>query len=47
VLAPIDEVYGPGKIVAVWSGPDRVYALFPDTRAVSREFVITVANAVE
>jgi hypothetical protein len=43
----IDEVYGPGKIVAVWSGPGRIYALFPDTRTVSREFVITVANALE
>jgi hypothetical protein len=43
----IDEVYGPGKIVAVWSGSDRIYALYPDTRSVSREFVMTVANALD
>jgi hypothetical protein len=43
----IDEVYGPGKIVAVWSGSDRLYALFPDTKNVSREFVIQVANALD
>ena len=43
----IHEVYGPGKIVALWSGADRVYALYPDTREVTREFVMTVANALE
>jgi hypothetical protein len=43
----IEEVYGPGKIAAVWSGSDRVYALFPATGEVSREFVITLANSLE
>ncbi|HKE85387.1 MAG TPA: hypothetical protein VKB50_16610 [Vicinamibacterales bacterium] len=40
----IAEVYGPGKTVAIWSGRDRVYALFGP---VSRDFVISVANAIE
>jgi hypothetical protein len=43
----IEEVYGPGKIAAVWSSSDRIYALFPSTGEVSREFVIAVANAVD
>jgi hypothetical protein len=43
----IEEVYGRGKIAALWSGSDRVYALFPVTGEVSKEFVITVANSVE
>ena len=43
----IEEVYGPGKIAAVWSGSDRIYALFPATGEVSREFVVTVANALD
>lgn len=43
----IEDVYGPGKIVAVWSGPDRVYALYPETRDVSRAFIATVAAALE
>jgi hypothetical protein len=43
----IEEVYGPGKIAAMWSGSDRVYALFPATGEVSRGFVITVADSLE
>jgi hypothetical protein len=43
----IEGVYGPGKIAAVWSGPDRLYAMFPSIGEVSREFVVRVANAVE
>jgi hypothetical protein len=43
----VEEVYGPGKIAALWSGSDRVYALFPATGEVSREFIITVANALD
>jgi hypothetical protein len=40
----IADVYGPGTITAVWSGPDRVFALFG---AVSRDFVINVANTMD
>jgi hypothetical protein len=43
----IEEVYGPGKIVGVWSGSDRLYALYPDTREVTRDFLIRVANALD
>jgi hypothetical protein len=43
----IEEVYGPGKIVSVWTGANRIYALYPDTKEVTREFVIKVANALE
>lgn len=43
----IDEVYGDGKTVAVWSGSDRVYALFPSTRDVSRDFIAKVANVLD
>jgi hypothetical protein len=43
----IEGVYGPGKIVGVWSGSDRVYALYPNTREVTRDFVIRVANALD
>jgi hypothetical protein len=43
----IEEVYGPGKIAALWSGADRLYALFPASGEISREFVIKVANALE
>ena len=39
----IAEVYGVGKVAALWSGPDRVYALFGD---VEKDFVIRVANAL-
>ena len=42
----IDGVYGAGKTVAVWSGSDRVYALYPETREVSREFIATVAASL-
>src|SRR5688572_5351568 len=43
----IEEVYGAGKILAVWTGSDRIYALFPEKGAISREFVKEVANALE
>ena len=43
----IEEVYGPGKIAALWSGSDCIYALFPATGEVSREFIISVANSLE
>ena len=36
----IEGVYGPGRTVAVWSGTDRVYALYPDTREVSRSHAL-------
>jgi hypothetical protein len=40
----IAEVYGPGKVAALWSGADRVYALFG---GVNKDFVIRVANALD
>jgi hypothetical protein len=43
----ISEVYGNGKIAALWSGVDRVYALFPAEGEISKEFVVKVANAVD
>jgi hypothetical protein len=43
----ISEVYGPGKVAALWSGVDRVYALFPAEGEITREFVVKVANSVE
>ena len=43
----IAEVYGPGKIVALWSGADRLYALFPATGEVSKEMVLKVAKSLE
>ena len=43
----ISEVYGRGKIAALWSGVDRLYALFPAEGEISKEFVIEVANAVD
>jgi hypothetical protein len=43
----IEEVYGAGKILAVWTGSDRIYALFPEKGAISREFVREVANTLE
>jgi hypothetical protein len=43
----IAEVYGPGKLVALWSGVDRLYALYPKEREISKEFVIEVANSVD
>jgi hypothetical protein len=43
----IEEVYGPGKIAALWSGSDRLYALFPATGEVTREFIVEVANGVD
>ena len=43
----IEEVYGPGKIAAIWSGSDRVYALFPSEGEVTKEFVVKVADALD
>ena len=43
----IHDVYGPGKIVGVWSGPDRIYALYPSMQNVSREFILQVARSLE
>jgi hypothetical protein len=43
----IEEVYGHGKTAAVWSGSGRVYALFGDSGVVTRDFVVTLANALE
>ena len=43
----ISEVYGHGKIAALWSGVDRVYALFPAEGEISKEFVVKVANSVD
>jgi hypothetical protein len=43
----IDEVYGHDKTLAVWSTPDRLYALFGATAVVSPRFVTEVANALE
>jgi hypothetical protein len=43
----VSEVYGPGKIAALWSGVDRLYALFPAEGDISRELIVKVANSVE
>jgi hypothetical protein len=43
----IEEVYGPGKIVGVWSRSDRLYALYPDTVEVTRDVLLRVANALD
>jgi hypothetical protein len=43
----IHEVYGPGSITAVWSGSDRMYALYPSGGQVTRELVTRVAEALE
>lgn len=43
----IAEIYGSGKIVALWSGVDRLYALFPTKGEISKEFIIKVANAID
>jgi hypothetical protein len=40
----IAEVYGAGKVAALWSGADRVYALFGN---VNKDFVVRVANALD
>jgi hypothetical protein len=47
VTRVIHDVYGPGKIVGVWSGPDRIYALYPSMQNVSREFILEVARSLE
>jgi hypothetical protein len=43
----IDEVYGDGKTLAVWSGSDRLYAMFLPTQKTARGFATEVANAVD
>jgi hypothetical protein len=43
----IGEVYGPGSNVLLWSGSDRLYALFSDTGKVTRDFLIRVANSLD
>ena len=43
----IEEVYGHGKTLAVWSTPDRLFALFGATATLSRTFVTEVTNALE
>jgi hypothetical protein len=43
----IDEVYGHEKTLAVWSTPDRLYALFGATAVVNQKFVTEVTNALE
>ena len=43
----IAEVYGPGKIAALWSGVDRLYALFPAEGEITKEFIVKVAGAIE
>jgi hypothetical protein len=43
----IDEVYGAGKTTALWTGADRVYALFGDKATLTDDFVIKVADALE
>ena len=43
----IDEVYGHDKTLAVWSTPDRLYALFGTTATMSRTFLTEVANALD
>jgi hypothetical protein len=43
----IDEVYGRGKTVALWSRPDRMYAVFVDRELATPAFVAQVANALD
>ena len=43
----IDEVYGAGKTVALWSGPDRLYALFGATERINSDVIVEVARALE
>ncbi|HET9362906.1 MAG TPA: hypothetical protein VFO58_24320 [Vicinamibacterales bacterium] len=43
----IGEVYGPGSKVALWSGSDRLYALFSGTGKVTSDFLIRVANTLD
>jgi hypothetical protein len=42
----IDEVYGAGKTVALWSGSDRLYALFGATEEIGG-LIVEVARALE
>jgi hypothetical protein len=45
----IGEVYGPGTNVGLWSGSDRLYAIFSGTGDAKppRDFLIRVANALD
>lgn len=43
----IGEVYGPGSKVALWSGSDRLYALYTEEGKVTRDFLIRVANTLD
>jgi hypothetical protein len=43
----LDDVYGRGKSTAMWTTPDRVYGLFGDASKLTREYVISVANALD
>jgi hypothetical protein len=43
----MDGVYGDGKRLAVWSTPDRFFALFGTTAALSSTFVMEVANVLD
>jgi hypothetical protein len=43
----IAEVYGRGKIVALWSGVDRLYALYPTKGDITKDFIIKVANSID
>jgi hypothetical protein len=43
----IGEVYGPGSKVALWSGSNRLYALYTEEGKVSRDFLIRVANTLD
>jgi hypothetical protein len=43
----IEEVYGHDKTLAVWSTPNRLYALFGATAALSRSFVTEVSDALD
>jgi len=43
----IDRVYGDGQTLAVWSGSDRLYALFLPTQNTTSVFATEVANALD
>jgi len=40
-------VYGDGQTLAVWSGSDRLYALFLPTQNTTSGFATEVANALD
>ena len=43
----IEEVYGHGKTLAIWSGSDRLYALFAATEEITVERLREVTDALE